>query len=968
MTSRTRNSNSSSLIGKMLARQGGQSGDDDVSALLDLGWRFHKQSKLDEAEALYRLLYATHSGDVRVVRSLGILASNRARHNEAIRLLNAAIAIEPDNVSTWENLADAHRLNGDNRSAIESYRSILKQRPGEARLQRHLAALVCKESPAEEAVVVLKELLSQAPDDTILLNRLGCSHLDLKQYEEGADVFRRVLALRPDDWTARLNLANALFSVGKLDAARVECDAALDLKGEEGVVWLTHANILLQSGKIIDAIDAYHQAATRMPNHADVYANLGNALAQAGRPREAVEQYWKAVKLKPDHYTAYVAALFHQHYDGTRTPHQNLAKAKQYGSALMANVRPYLHARPGANDVHRRLRVGFVSGDLKRHPVSFFLESVLKHIDRDKVEPVAYSLSVHVDEVTERLKPLFENWQSLLGLTPQRAAEQVHQDGVDILIDLHGHTTNSGLPLFAWKPAPVQVNWIGYFASTGLPTMDYMIGDRYTLPENEEDHFVEKPWRLPRGYLCFQPPTDATVIETPPSTRGLPVTFGCFNNLHKMDDRVVVVWSTLLRTLPNARLFLKTKEFANDFRREEIAQCFETQGIDRDRLIMEGVSPRPEYLARYNQIDVVLDPFPYNGGTTTVEALWMGVPVVTLHGDRFVAHMGEGILNHLGHPEWVAASEEDYIAKAIALANNPALLTDIRSHLRGELLASPLCDGPGFAKQLGDAFVEMWQRHCEEAADAPARRIDEQMAQATSLQQSGDFESAVRIYFDVLRVQPNHVDANVNLGVLAIQQNRLSDSLPFFKTALEAAPKREDLWSIYIDTLRLLGHQAAADEALEQGRKFGVPLAAPGEAPNGQPADNSELDAVIREFEATMSALEQQRAFDSMLPLAQQLTTLLPEQGLGWKMLGKTLIRQRRVEEALEPLTTAAELLPEDEELKQLLGEANSHAVAQRLAKDFLDAGDTVNGSRIVKQLREAGWVRQNVGEAVPAN
>jgi tetratricopeptide (TPR) repeat protein len=671
-------------------------------------------------------------------------------------------------------------------------------------------------------------------------------------------------------------------------------------------------------------------------------------------------QYWKAVKLKPDHYSAYVAALFHQHYDGTRTPQQNLVKAKQYGSALMANVRPYLHARPGAADVGRRLRVGFVSGDLKRHPVSFFLENVLKHLDRDKVEPVAYSLSVHEDEVTERVKPLFENWQSLLGLTPKQAAEQVHQDRVDILLDLHGHTTNSGLPLFAFKPSPIQANWIGYFASTGLPTMDYFIGDRYTLPEGEEDHFIEKPWRLPRGYLCFQPPEETVEIETPPSTRGEPVTFGCFNNLHKMDDPVVRVWSRLLLAVPGSRLFLKTKEFEHAFRREEITKTFADHGISEDRLILEGVSARTEYLMRYNRIDVALDPFPYNGGTTSVEALWMGVPVVTLRGDRFVAHMGEGILNHLGHPEWIAGNEEDYVAKAIALVNDPALLADIRSRLRGELLASPLCDGPGFAQQLGDAFVEMWQRHCDEAAVAPESRIDEQIAQATDLQQSGRFDDATAIYADVLRVQPNHVDANLNLGVLAIQQDRLADSLPFFKTALEAEPKRQDLWSMYIDVLHMLGHHAAADEATQQGQKLGLLRASGSPSQNGSHTGDREVDAVIEEFETTFGALEKLNAFDTLQPLARQMTTLFPKHGLGWKVLGKTLARQGHTDEALEALTTAATLLPDDREVTELVRQAGARSITAQLARTLHDAGDAANSHRIVAELHRAGWASAN--------
>jgi predicted O-linked N-acetylglucosamine transferase (SPINDLY family) len=295
----------------------------------------------------------------------------------------------------------------------------------------------------------------------------------------------------------------------------------------------------------------------------------------------------------------------------------------------------------------------------------------------------------------------------------------VREDAIDILVDLSGHTGGNRLRLFARKPAPVQVTWLGYVATTGLQAMDYILCDRYLAPVNESDHFVEKPWYLPNTRLCFTPPQDEIVVGALPALTKGRVTFGCFNNLTKMNDAVVALWAQVLHAVPGSRLFLKSKQLNDPSLQRATLSRFAARGVAADRLALEGASSRAGYLAAYNRVDIALDPFPFTGGTTSVEGLWMGVPLITKRGDRFVAHQGESILHNVGLPEWIATDNDAYVAIAVARAADLSSLAALRVKLRSRLLASPLCDAPLFARNLEAAFRGMWQAYCSQEHKDP---------------------------------------------------------------------------------------------------------------------------------------------------------------------------------------------------------------------------------------------------------
>jgi predicted O-linked N-acetylglucosamine transferase (SPINDLY family) len=400
--------------------------------------------------------------------------------------------------------------------------------------------------------------------------------------------------------------------------------------------------------------------------------------------------------------------LFSLNYASGKSPEDCLSEAIRYGQSIKREVTSSFTEWTCAKHPER-LRVGFVSGDFNKHPVGYFLENLLHQLDTTAIDLIAYPTSTKTDELTTRIKPLFSAWKTLFGLKDEAAAQMIHNDGVHILIDLAGHSSNNRLPVFAWKPAPVQASWLGYFATTGVTEIDYLIADPWTLPESEEVYFTEEIWRLPETRLCFTPPDiDLEVSVLPALTNGY-TTFGCFNNLTKMNDDVVALWSRLLLSIPNSRLFLKSKQLNEAAVRQHTIERFAGHGIKAGCLILEGYESREQYLAAYQRVDIALDPFPFPGGTTSAEGLWMGVPVLTLAGERFLSRQGVGILMNTGLPDWVARDKEDYVALATAHAADLQRLSELRNELRQQVLKSPFMDGRRFASHFKDALIGMYQ-------------------------------------------------------------------------------------------------------------------------------------------------------------------------------------------------------------------------------------------------------------------
>ena len=552
-----------------------------------------------------------------------------------------------------------------------------------------------------------RTLLGQYPHSGFVWKLYGQS-----LYMQGKDALhalQKAAELLPDDVDAYNNLGLVLTDLGRLDEAVACCRRALKIKPDDARAYNNLGNALLELGRLSEAVESFNHALKIKPDYAKAHNNLGNALRDLGRAGDAAASYRRALEINPDYVIAQGSLLFALNYMNSHTPADYLAEAHKYGRMVARQVARRFSAWqcPAKPE---RLRVGLVSGDLRKHSVGFFLEGLLAHLDPARIELIAYPTHNKQDELTDRIRRYFSEWKPLVGKSDEAAARLIHADGVHVLMDLAVHTAHNRLPVFAWKPAPVQVTWLGLPATTGVAEMDYVLGDPHAIPAGYENHFSETVWRLPDSCLCLTVPASPVNVAPLPALAAGYVTFGSFNNLNKMTDAVVAVWARILQSVPNSRLLLKTKQLGDPVVCERTRQRFAAFGISPGRLLLGGIlATADEHLAEYNKVDVALDTFPYPGVTTSVEALWMGVPVLSLRGDRFLSRTAGSIAHNAGLPELIAADEGDYVAKAVAFASDLGRLSALRAGLRQQVLASPLFDAPRFARNFEDALWGMWR-------------------------------------------------------------------------------------------------------------------------------------------------------------------------------------------------------------------------------------------------------------------
>jgi protein O-GlcNAc transferase len=443
-------------------------------------------------------------------------------------------------------------------------------------------------------------------------------------------------------------------------------------------------------------------------------------LKDLGQLDDAVASYRRALEIKPDYTEApHSNLLFLQSYRALLDPQEYLSLARGWERACLPE-----QDRQEARDrtfqrkplARRRLRVGYVSGDYRGHAVSYFVEQLFACHDRARIELFAYATHSLRDAVTERLQALVEHWVSLVGISDSAAVERIESDGIDVLIDLSGHTAHNRLGIFSRRAAPVQAHYLGFFASTGLTQMDYWIGDAILTPRETDSHFSEQVWRLPRVWVSYEGKTDAPLPDWQPA-RDATVWMGSFNNLGKLTPTTLRLWAKVLHALPEGRLLLKTKELADAGNRRRILDAMASYGISPERIELQdnNVTPGwPAHMAYYNRLDIAPDPVgAVGGGTTTCDALWMAVPVITLKGDRMASRMTTSMLNAIGRPEWIAQSEEEYIDKVVALARNVEHRKELRLAQRNRIAPSPLCDARGLALSLETAYFEMFDQWWE---------------------------------------------------------------------------------------------------------------------------------------------------------------------------------------------------------------------------------------------------------------
>ena len=527
------------------------------------------------------------------------------------------------------------------------------------------------------------------------------------------EMIGKAIAVNPAVAEFHFNLALALQQRDQADAAVHSYQRALTLRPDYAEA-LANLGLALQAqGRLTQAIACCELALYLRPAYAEALAGLGNVLTSQGRSAQAGACYRQALAQQADFHEAHSGLLLSLLYDGQATAAEIFAEHRRW-DALHASVQPHLMRAPRNDDEGRRLRVAYVSPDLREHAVAYFFEPLLRQHDRRAIEVFCYAEVARPDATSARLRGLADHWCSSVGMSDAALAQRITADRIDILVDLAGHTEHNRLLVFARKPAPVQLSWLGYAHSTGLSAMDYRLVDAISDPPGPADACASETLvRLPGGFLCYQAPAWAPPVAPPPCLATGRITFASFNNPAKLSAPTLDAWTALLRRLPDAQLLLKGGLFADAASAAALLTQLLQRGVPRERIILRAPLSEPrEHLALYAEVDIALDPFPYNGTTTTCEALWMGVPVVTLRGDRHAARVGASLLAQIGMQELSADSVSAYVDMALALAGQRQCLSTLRQELRARLAQSPLCDAPAFAARVEAAYRSMWQRHC----------------------------------------------------------------------------------------------------------------------------------------------------------------------------------------------------------------------------------------------------------------
>jgi predicted O-linked N-acetylglucosamine transferase (SPINDLY family) len=520
--------------------------------------------------------------------------------------------------------------------------------------------------------------------------------------------------LKPDYVECLTELGCALQTKGFVGLAIKAYRKALALNPELGEAHDNLGNALRDKGELDEAVAHHQRAIVLMPKSALAQNNLGSALLGRAELDVAITAYKRALELKPDYADAHSNLILALLY---RSGDDDALIASQCRAWSDAHVQPHRFEVVGhANErsPERRLRIGYVSGDLRRHPVGYFLQPLLEHHDRGNFEVYGYSNSRISDEHTKRLRGFCDVWRDVVDLPDEQVASQIRADAIDVLIDLGAHTRDNRLMVLARKPAPVQVAHLAYPARIGLESIDYRFTDPYLDPPGEEPvGDGERILRLPHTYWCYVPPMEAGEIAEPPMSRGGFITFGCLNNFAKVSPAALEVWRKILVAVPESHLLLHALEGSH---RDRVWEMFSQAGIDRGRVSFVGWMSSKEHMEQYQRIDVALDPFPFAGGTTTCNALWMGVPVVTLAGRTSIGRGGVSILSNVGLTELIAGNREEYVRIAAELAGDGRRLNEYRATMREKMQKSPLMDGEAYAQGIERAYRELWRRWCSQPA------------------------------------------------------------------------------------------------------------------------------------------------------------------------------------------------------------------------------------------------------------
>lgn len=673
-----------------------------------------------------------------------LLAANR--DIEAVAVCERALSVDPNHARLWCALGAAKRRLADMDAARNAYEKAVGLDPHYAQAWNNLGEWHLTKGDASAALIDFERALKLEPHLLYAINNRVAALYELGQFAAAEEMARKAIDVYPNEAALHANLGNVLLHTGKARLAAkafqkaIECDAscpeahiglstvlgethrlaetlaylkqAIALKGENAQRLAALALGQQASGDRAAAEETCEKVLALQPNNISALITLAGCLSSRGDHRGAIACNERALVAVPDMPAIYSNVAFDSTYLPDATAEEVFGYHREWARRYEKNKEQQSFTFDRENQLDRPLRIGYVSGDFGRHPVGFLLRDVLRYHDRNQFNIYCYAMMRGSDEITDEIRENADSWVDALFMTDDKLAEKIHEDRIDILVDLSGHTAYNRLPVFVRKPAPVQATWIGYFHSTGLDSIDYFITDPYTTPAKSGQLFSEDPVWMPHTRFCYSPPVYAPGVALTPAAMSGHITFGSFNRIEKLVDPVIKAWVEILKAVPGSRLLLKAGGLSDKAVRDNLSERFATFGLDPSRLEMQGPSSHPEMLAQYADIDIALDPFPFNGGMTTLEALWMGVPLVALAGDSVVSRQSTSVLANVGMTELVFNDLNSYIAGSVALAHDLTRLSTLRREMRARMSRSPLCQPDQFAQDLEALYRRMWQAWC----------------------------------------------------------------------------------------------------------------------------------------------------------------------------------------------------------------------------------------------------------------
>ncbi len=651
----------------------------------NIAMEHHAAGRLAEAEAIYRQLLAIYPNNPDIWHLLGVLAQQAGNLDGALHLIQQAIAANPGSFAYHNNLG----------------------------------LLLTKLGRREEAVAAFQNAIRLHPSGAEPLYNMGITLSELGRAEESIGAYQAALQRNPNHASAKLNLGLSLTLSGRLDDALAHYQEVVRQEPANVSVAVNLGNLLKDLARLDEAIEIYRTALKYEPNDYNVLNNLGVALKDNGDIDAGLDCFRRSLALSPGRSEVHSNLIFTSFFSPAVSQVEIAGEMRRWNTIHAQPLRREWPSHPNDPSPERRLRIGYVSPDFRDHVVGRTMLPCFEAHDREHFEFFCYSGTSVADPITERYRALSDGWCDTQHLSENQLAEQIRRDRIDILVDLALHTAFNRLLAFARKPAPVQITWLGYPGATGLEAMDYRISDSFLDPVGQDNAgSFEEPIRLPDAWCCFRPPEHSPEVSPLPAASQGFITFGSFNSFAKFNERVFGLWAQIMAEVKNSRLLLVVKGRHQDGTR----RFFASRGISADRLEFlpyyasppsaDGAPQAPPYLLRYHRTDIALDPCPYNGMTTTCDALWMGVPVIALIGVTTLGRASFSLLSNLGLPELAAPSESEYGRLATTLAHDIPRLTELRATLRDRMKNSPLLDAPRFARNLEAAFRAAWQRRC----------------------------------------------------------------------------------------------------------------------------------------------------------------------------------------------------------------------------------------------------------------